>query len=74
MFTFFFLAYPESQTTVFSCLFHSDGRYPRPVSQLSFRSKMRGSLFATGRVDTQELLGNLDDSGRYFGVSLFYAN
>ena len=54
------------QLTTFFVFPYSDGRYPRPVSRLSFRSKVRGGLFDTGRVDTQELLGDLDDSGRCF--------
>ena len=53
-----------------SCLPHTDGRYPRPVSRLSFRSKMRGLLFSTRRVDTQGLMEDLDDNGKGLTASL----
>ncbi|KAL8582197.1 hypothetical protein ACOMHN_004116 [Nucella lapillus] len=37
-----------------------NGRYPRPVSRLSFREKERRGLFGNARNDTLDLLGDTD--------------
>lgn len=56
--------------TVFSN--SADGRYPRPVSRLSFRSKIRNTFFSN-HVDAKELLDDTDDTSKLiFAFSILH--